>query len=360
MKTTKKNLDQTVIEKGGNAHVEININNGNGNETKKRGGFKRGALVGTVGGVFLGGVGTAYAIENGITMEDVKQGANEIIDGINRGVNAAFNNEQPASQEGETPANDEPIVTPIDETTEGNPTTLTTDETIDAIQNAISNNAEEPEVTAIAEEPLTHDEVIDAISNAIDENGNAALTVSETNYDEMSFNEAFAAARAEAGGPGGVFEWRGGLYGTFLADEWNSLSDDEKADYGSDVTEILEDYEFRPEIEAMGTGMEDTETHKVEVVNTWTITDASGEKASVAHLTVDGQDVALIDKDGNGSADTMVRDANQDGIITEDEVVNIENENIEMEEINNLYNNAEDDTNTMDDTDTMDCDGDIM
>lgn len=39
----------------------------------------------------------------------------------------------------------------------------------------------------------------------------------------LSFGEAFAAARAEVG-PGGVFEWHGGVYGTYTADEWNSMS----------------------------------------------------------------------------------------------------------------------------------------
>ena len=45
--------------------------------------------------------------------------------------------------------------------------------------------------------------------------------------DDMSFGEAFAAARAEAG-PGGVFAWRGNVYGTYMADEWEAMSDDEK------------------------------------------------------------------------------------------------------------------------------------
>lgn len=49
--------------------------------------------------------------------------------------------------------------------------------------------------------------------------------------DGMSFNEAFAAARAEVG-PGGAFEWHGGVYGTYTAAEWNNMSAAEKAEYG--------------------------------------------------------------------------------------------------------------------------------
>lgn len=42
----------------------------------------------------------------------------------------------------------------------------------------------------------------------------------DTVSDEMSFGDAFAAARAELG-QGGVFEWRGNLYATDTIEEWN-------------------------------------------------------------------------------------------------------------------------------------------
>ena len=45
--------------------------------------------------------------------------------------------------------------------------------------------------------------------------------------DNMSFSEAFAAARAETGA-GGVFFWRGGVYGTYYRDEWSQLSPEYK------------------------------------------------------------------------------------------------------------------------------------
>ena len=48
--------------------------------------------------------------------------------------------------------------------------------------------------------------------------------------DDMTFNEAFAAARAELG-PGNVFMWEGSMYGTYLKEEWDSMTDDQKADY---------------------------------------------------------------------------------------------------------------------------------
>ena len=62
------------------------------------------------------------------------------------------------------------------------------------------------------------------------ENG---LQVAAVN-DDMSFGEAFAAARAEVG-PGGVFHWHGGIYNTYTADEWNAMSTDQKHDFAQQV-----------------------------------------------------------------------------------------------------------------------------
>ena len=62
------------------------------------------------------------------------------------------------------------------------------------------------------------------------ENG---LQVAAVN-DDMSFGEAFAAARAEVG-PGGVFHWHGGIYNTYSADEWNNMSVEQKHDFAQQV-----------------------------------------------------------------------------------------------------------------------------
>ena len=49
------------------------------------------------------------------------------------------------------------------------------------------------------------------------------IPVASSVSDEMSFSEAFAAAREEVG-PGGVFEWNGNVYNTYYADEWENMS----------------------------------------------------------------------------------------------------------------------------------------
>lgn len=53
--------------------------------------------------------------------------------------------------------------------------------------------------------------------------------------DNMSFNEAFAAARHEVG-PGGLFEWHGQVYGTYYGNEWDAMSDAEHEQYWADVS----------------------------------------------------------------------------------------------------------------------------
>lgn len=67
-----------------------------------------------------------------------------------------------------------------------------------------------------------------------------AAPVATSVSDDMSFGEAFAAARAEVG-PGGVFEWRGNVYNTYHAEEWNSMSAAERDEFFDSVANPSED-----------------------------------------------------------------------------------------------------------------------
>lgn len=53
--------------------------------------------------------------------------------------------------------------------------------------------------------------------------------------EELSFADAFTAARAQVG-PGGVFTWHGNLYGTYTEAEWNAMSAEQKADFAAAAT----------------------------------------------------------------------------------------------------------------------------
>ena len=75
--------------------------------------------------------------------------------------------------------------------------------------------------------------------------------------DDMTFAEAFAAARAEVG-PGGVFHWHGGIFNTYYAEEWNAMSDAEKHDFAQLV---------QPEIPAHDVNTDHIETAHVTTVH---------------------------------------------------------------------------------------------
>jgi hypothetical protein len=67
------------------------------------------------------------------------------------------------------------------------------------------------------------------------EKGEAAIICTEAPFaesvnDNMSFKEAFDAARSEVG-PGGFFEYKGQLYNTYTQDEWEKMTPQEQQQY---------------------------------------------------------------------------------------------------------------------------------
>lgn len=55
----------------------------------------------------------------------------------------------------------------------------------------------------------------------------------------QSFGEAFAQARAEVG-PGGVFRWHGGVYGTYTKDEWDAMSPEGRQQFSQNAMRTAE------------------------------------------------------------------------------------------------------------------------
>ncbi len=150
----------------------------------------------------------------------------------------------------------------------------------------------------------------------------AALPVAQM-HNDMSFGEAFAAARAEVG-PGGVFIWHGGIYNTYTADEWNAMTPQQKNDFAHQVnpevrahevptpTDAHPDVAVQPAPDAdVHTVSETSDVHVVEqqIAQNFNMGDdvhIVGYANAEGHLVVgydstgDGQaDVAIIDMDGN-------------------------------------------------------------
>ena len=55
---------------------------------------------------------------------------------------------------------------------------------------------------------------------------------------DLSFSEAFEAARAERG-PGGIFIWEGKVYSTYYAEEWEAMTPTERAEFIAGVREAV-------------------------------------------------------------------------------------------------------------------------
>lgn len=198
--------------------------------------------------------------------------------------------------------------------------------------------------------------------------------------DDMSFSEAFNAARTEVGS-GGVFEWHGNIYSTYTEDEWNNMTVEERTEYGShfswhsdshndtassrsshssvsnqthastDEVEVVAENngeESRPneinnveEVEITGitpgTNGEDiiAESQEPEIEILGVVHDEESG-ANIGGLVVDGQEVVLIDVDGDETFDVMGSDLNSDQQITQEELVDISGQNLTVNDLGGM------------------------
>lgn len=193
------------------------------------------------------------------------------------------------------------------------------------------------------------------------------VPVATTVTDEMSFADAFEAARTEVG-VGGVFEWHGNIYNTYTADEWNAMSDEERAEFGSHfdwpetpVAVVDEPVAVQTESHTAQEPVVPTQGDDIEVVSvehpTGTLANNQIDNGSLAEdepevqvlgvvqdesgayvggMVVDGQEVLLVDVDGDMTFDAMVVDANGDGQISDNEIVDITGEQIAVNDFANM------------------------
>jgi hypothetical protein len=123
----------------------------------------------------------------------------------------------------------------------------------------------------------------------------------------MSFNEAFAAARSEVGA-GGVFEWRGQVYGTYYGDEWNAMTDEEKDDFGKSLAFAGADSSYEAEAE--------TETD--EAVEILGVNEDDGVEL-IDYMGADDEEVVFIDVHTDDMSDVYEDNSSYDLVATEDD-----------------------------------------
>lgn len=184
-------------------------------------------------------------------------------------------------------------------------------------------------------------------------------------YDSLSFKHAFEAARAEMG-PGGVFTWHGNLYNTYTAAEWNAMNHRAKVQFAERVTpqETIaqadsqsdnedvrivqevpaeDDDEPLPEVtpieaNTQETGrdvvvleehdmtwdeIKNTDSEDVRILGFREVEYARGRTLTMQDLDVNGQRVAVIDVDKDGSPDLAMSDLNHNHLMDDGEVIDL-------------------------------------
>ena len=208
------------------------------------------------------------------------------------------------------------------------------------------------------------------------------VPVASSVSDDMSFSEAFAAARAEVGS-GGVFEWHGYIYSTFTEDEWNGMTAEQRDEYGShfswhgDATQdtASSSHSSSPshssasseEVEVVAANdngeqtnqNHDSNSNEVEVADVTPAGNTAEEVAvvdvepevevlgvvhdnesgaNIGGLVVDGQEVVLIDVEGDETFDVMGADTNHDQQLSENEFVDISEHHITVNDLGGISN----------------------
>lgn len=168
-------------------------------------------------------------------------------------------------------------------------------------------------------------------------NAEQAIAEADTQYDNMSFREAFDTARAELGA-GGVFRWHGNIYNTYTADEWNAKTAKEQDDFAeqvgaeisaedvdTDVNIVSNDNVNGNEVAVSEQAAETTENadDDVRVLGYGDVTLDNGRTVTVEELEVNGQRVAVIDVDQDGEADLAMTDLNHNQQMDEGEVIDL-------------------------------------
>ena len=227
------------------------------------------------------------------------------------------------------------------------PAEETTGETVTAEQD--SSATEETAASASATEEVQEAPQPEDVLLATDE----GVRVAQVN-DDASFSEAFADARAQVGA-GGVFEWRGHVYGTYYEEEWDNMTTEQRAQYQSkiDYGTIAGDNmntgtdsatsassntyahassthatQQQGETIAHNTEMVAESDVDIKVLGIETVEDETGRSRIMAGIEVEGHQGLLVDVDNDQVMDVIAVDLNNDGQITSDEMADISDANI--------------------------------
>lgn len=143
-------------------------------------------------------------------------------------------------------------------------------------------------------------------------------------HNDMSFGEAFAAARAEVG-PGGVFVWHGGIYNTYTAEEWNAMTPEQKQDFAQQVNpevpahQVSVPTDANPDVAAEPA----VNDNDVQVVDQQTAqsSDQDADVHIVGYGEVEGHVAVGLDTNNDGQADVAIIDVDDSGNLSDPDVI---------------------------------------
>ena len=203
----------------------------------------------------------------------------------------------------------------------------------------------------------------DTTGTSTDGASSIATDAQQATVDQgLSFQDAFTAARAEVGA-GGVFLWHGQLYSTYTAEEWQSMSEEQRADFANNVQPLLgqqtpqpqrvtqhtthttehttehtvshtEETEERQQANLRNTGNDgenDNDKPEVHFLGVET-REVQGQTMNIGHMKIDNVDVALVDMDNDMVFDVSVADENHNRKVDDNEVRDISSRNLSVQD----------------------------
>lgn len=158
----------------------------------------------------------------------------------------------------------------------------------------------------------------------------SGISVATGVNDDMSFSDAFAAARHEVGA-NGAFVWHGQVYSTCYAEEWNALSPEDQSAFSQNALAVAN---AQPAPYVQPTDDNGVEVHVLGVEEN-VVTD-DGYVINVGIAEVEGHDALFIDGNDDGTFDILAVDVNDDNDIDlSNELFNVNDPDMNVESFNN-------------------------
>ncbi|TDE08303.1 hypothetical protein [Dyadobacter psychrotolerans] len=132
---------------------------------------------------------------------------------------------------------------------------------------------------------------------------NEDVQIASSVNDSMSFADAFAAAREEAG-PGAIFTWHGTTYNTFFKEEWNQIGLADKQEFLNNIGYKIEgpdkvDQNEIPHNDVVPHDTDEPAPDKADSKTDWA-------SADVKEVVIDGKLTYVFDSDKDGIADAIM------------------------------------------------------